>query len=84
MEPIETEDVSIVELRSNIPVSVEDLVRRIADLVLERQMLRTHAADPALLERNRLALVRANQELSFALIDRHCPPKADTAEVAAA
>jgi hypothetical protein len=83
MEPIETEDVSIVELRSNTPVSVEDLVRRIADLVHERQTLRAHAAEPALLERNRISLVRANQELSFALIDRHCPPKADAAEVAA-
>jgi hypothetical protein len=82
MEPIETEDVSIVELRSN-PVSVEDLVRRIADLVYERQTLRAHAANTALLERNRVALVRANQELSFALIDRHCPPKADAAVVAA-
>jgi hypothetical protein len=73
--------VSIVELRSNTPVSVEDLVRRIADLVDERQTLRAHSAEPALLERNRIALVRANQKLSFALIDRHCPPKAD--EVAA-
>jgi hypothetical protein len=83
MEPIQTEDVSIVELRSNTPVSVEDLVRRIAGLVQERQTLRAHAADPALLERNRLELVRANQELSFALIDRHCPPKADAAVAAA-
>ena len=83
MEPIQTEDVSIVELRSNTPVSVEDVVRRIADLVYERQTLRAHAANTALLERNRVALVRANQELSFALIDRHCPPKADAAVVAA-
>jgi hypothetical protein len=64
-------------------MSVEDLVRRIADLVQERQTLRAHAANPALLERNRLALVRANQELSLALIDRHCPPKAGVAGVAA-
>jgi hypothetical protein len=76
MEPIQTGGVSIVELRSNISSNCEDLVRRIADLVQERQALRAHAAERALLERNRVALVRANQELSFALIERHCPPKA--------
>jgi hypothetical protein len=74
---------STLELRTNAPATVEDLVSRIADLVLERQSLRSHAADSLLLERNRLALVRAHQDLSFALIERHCPPKADAAEVAA-
>jgi hypothetical protein len=58
--------------------TVEDLVGRIADLVLERQSLRSHDADSLLLERNRLALVRAHQDLSLALIERHCSPKADT------
>ncbi len=74
---------STLELRPNIPVTVEDLVSRIADLVLERQSLRSHAADSMLLERNRVALVRAHQDLSLALIERHCPPKADAAEAAA-
>ena len=72
-----------MELRPNIPATVEDLVGRISDLVLERQSLRAVAADSALLERNRVALVRANQDLSLALIDRHCPPRADAAEAAA-
>ena len=74
---------STSELRANAPATVEDLVSRIADLVLERQSLRAHAADSLLLERNRLALVRAHQDLSLALIERHCPPKADAAEAAA-
>jgi hypothetical protein len=83
IQPIDTVDVSMLELRPNIPATVEDLVSRIADLVLERQSLRANAADSALLERNRLALVRAHQDLSLALIARHYPPKADAAEVAA-
>jgi hypothetical protein len=74
---------STLELRPNIPATVEDLISRIADLVLERQSLRSHEADSMLLERNRLALVRAHQDLSLALIERHCPPKADAAEAAA-
>jgi hypothetical protein len=81
--PIDTADMSTLELRTNTPATVEDLVSRIADLVLERQSLRAHAADSMLLERNRLALVRAHQDLSAALIERHCPPKADAAEAAA-
>ena len=80
---IDTADMSTLELRTNAPVTVEDLVGRIADLVLERQSLRSEAADSLLLERNRLALVRAHQDLSLALIERHCPPKADAAEAAA-
>lgn len=83
IQPIDTDDVSMLELRPNTPATVEDLVSRIADLVLERQSLRAHAADSALLERNRLALVRAHQDLSLALIERHYPPKANTAEAAA-
>jgi hypothetical protein len=81
--PIDTADMSTLELRTNIPATVEDLVSRIADLVLERQSLRAQAADSMLLERNRLALVRAHHDLSAALIERHCPSKADAAEAAA-
>jgi hypothetical protein len=79
IQPIDTVDVTTLELRPNTPASVEDIVSRIADLVLERQSLRAHAADSALIERNRLDLVRAHQDLSLALIARHCPPKADVA-----
>jgi hypothetical protein len=63
--------------------TVEDLVRRIADLVLERQSLRANGAERETLERNRADLVSAHWALSGALIERHCPPKAD-AEAAAA
>jgi len=79
IQPIETVGVTTLELRPNTPVTVEDLISRIADLVLERQSLRTHAAESAILERNRLDLVRAHQDLSLALIERHLPPKAEAA-----
>jgi hypothetical protein len=64
---------STIELRQDAPASVEDVIHRIAELVLERQSLRATDADSALLERNRVALVRAHHELSRALIERHCP-----------
>lgn len=79
IEPIDTVGVTMLELRPNTPTSVEDLISRIADLVLERQSLRTVVVDSAVLERNRVELVRAHQELSYALIDRYCPPRADAA-----
>jgi hypothetical protein len=53
--------------------SVEILLERIGDLAAERQELRRRAASAAVLERNRLELVRAQWELSYALIDRHLP-----------
>ena len=68
-----------IELRHDAPATVEDVIHRIAELVLERQALRTHGADSALLERNRVALVREHHALSRALIERHCPPRADEA-----
>jgi hypothetical protein len=68
-----------IELRSNPTTTVEDLIHRIAELVLERQSMRSREADSALLERNRVALVGAHHELSQALIKRHCPPSADEA-----
>jgi hypothetical protein len=83
IQPIETVGVSTLELRPNTPATVEDLISRIAELVLERQSLRAHSADSILIERNRLDLVRAHQALSFALIERHCPPRIDAAEAAA-
>lgn len=63
--------------------TVEDLIGRIADLVLARQSLRANGADHSALEVNRCELVTAHWDLSRALIERHCPPKADTAAAAA-
>lgn len=63
--------------------SVEELVGRIAELVLERQSMRSCGETATTLERNRAELVAAHWELSRALIERHCPPKADS-EFAAA
>jgi hypothetical protein len=79
MQPMNTVPVSTLELHFNVPVSVEDLIGRIADLVLQRQSMRADGADSALLEFNRLELVRAHQDLSYALIERHCPHTADEA-----
>ena len=62
-------------LRADSEPTVEDLISRIADLVLQRQSMRADGVDSAILEHNRLDLVRAHQDLSYALIDRHCPPK---------
>ena len=63
--------------------SVEDMIGRIADLVLVRQSLRANGADQEALERNRSELVSAHWALSHALIERHCPPKADSDAAAA-
>jgi hypothetical protein len=62
-----------------VRATVEDLIGRIADLVLQRQRLRSDGATPSALEQNRRALVNAHWDLSHALIERHCPPKADAA-----
>jgi hypothetical protein len=60
-------------LRSRSAVSVESLVVRIAELVAERQELRSRGGAPAAIERNRLAIARAQWQLAHALIDRHGP-----------
>ena len=57
--------------RTRSSLSVESLVVRIAELVAERQELRSGGATPAAIERNRLAIARAQWELAHALIDRH-------------
>lgn len=59
-------------------LTVEELIGRIADLVLVRQSLRSTGCDRDTLERNRADLVDAHWDLSRALIERHCPPKADS------
>ncbi len=53
--------------------TVESLSDEIRGLVYERQTLRTVGAVAAELERNRVELVRAQQELVHALIRRHLP-----------
>jgi hypothetical protein len=68
-----------IDLRHEAPTTVEALIGQIAELVLQRQSMRAQGADSALIERNRVDLVRAHQALSYALIERHCPPKADEA-----
>ena len=49
---------------------------RVAALALERQELRAGGAASAALERNRIALARAQWELSHALIEQHRAPAA--------
>ena len=53
--------------------TVEDLRTQIGALTAERQKLREDGASSARLERNRIKLVRAQWELSHALIERHLP-----------
>jgi hypothetical protein len=54
----------------------EALVQLHTSLVLERQKLRLGDAPAEELERNRLAIVRCQWELSQALIERHALPAA--------
>ena len=54
---------------------MDALQERVATLAFERQELRARDAAPAALERNRIALARAQWELSHALIDQHRPPE---------
>ena len=51
--------------------SVETLTAELDALTRERQELRERAAGADVLERNRLAIVEAQWELSQALIERH-------------
>jgi hypothetical protein len=51
--------------------TVESLSEEIRGLVFERQTLRTVGADREELERNRVELVRVQQELVLALIRRY-------------
>ena len=54
----------------------ETLVQLHATLVVERQQLRQGGAAAKELERNRLAIVQCQWELSRALIERYLPPAA--------
>ena len=55
------------------PPAVETLQQHLDELLREREDLRARRVDRAELERNRLAIVRAQWDLSRALIDRHRP-----------
>jgi hypothetical protein len=51
--------------------TVEAIQASLEQLVSQRQTLRASAAEPALLERNRLEIARFQQLLSEALIKKH-------------
>ena len=56
--------------------TVESLTDEIGTLVAERQRLRTDGAPAEVLERNRLAIAKAQQTLSELLIRRYRPSAA--------
>jgi hypothetical protein len=60
-----------VELRQTPTESSALLERRLAQLVRERQDLRDGGASQFVLEQNRLEIVRAQLELSQALVSEH-------------
>ena len=53
--------------------SVEALTDHLGSLTRERQALRASEAGSVALERNRVAIARAQWELSHALIERYLP-----------
>jgi hypothetical protein len=53
--------------------NVHTVERALADLVLERQRLRTEGAERPELERNRQEIVARQHELSDALIELYAP-----------
>ncbi|HKB20649.1 MAG TPA: hypothetical protein VKC65_06500 [Gaiellaceae bacterium] len=62
--------------RSRTAKTVESLTDVLSALTVERQELRASDAGSVKLERNRLAIARAQWELSYALIERHAPAEA--------
>jgi hypothetical protein len=54
-------------------MKVQQLGNTLRRLVAKRQALRANGASSAELERNRLEIVRRQQELSYALIESHLP-----------
>ncbi len=62
--------------RSRSAKTVEALTDLLSALALERQALRASEAGSVKLERNRIAIARAQWELSHALIERHAPAEA--------
>jgi hypothetical protein len=61
--------------RASAP-SVESLIERLRTLTLEREGLRSAGAGSLDLERNRVAIARAQWDLSYALIERYLPKPA--------
>jgi hypothetical protein len=59
--------------------TVEALLDQISGLTAERQRLRDEGVNGARLERNRVKLVRAQWELSHALIERYLPAHSQAA-----
>ena len=62
--------------RSRTAKTVESLTDLLSALAVERQALRASDAGSIKLERNRIAIARAQWELSHALIERHSPVEA--------
>jgi hypothetical protein len=56
--------------------TVESLTDHLGALTCERQALRASDANSVALEQNRVAIARAQWELSYALIERHLPKPA--------
>jgi len=62
--------------RRRTPPTVESLTEHLGELARERQALRASDASSVALEQNRVAIARAQWELSHALIERHLPKPA--------
>jgi hypothetical protein len=62
--------------RSRTAKTVESLTDLLGALAVERQALRACDAGSIKLERNRIAIARAQWELSHALIERYSPAQA--------
>jgi hypothetical protein len=62
--------------RSRTAKTVEALTDLLGSLTVERQALRASEAGSVKLERNRVAIARAQWELSYALIERYSPVEA--------
>ena len=80
--PVIREDQPVIELRpirfrrSRTAKTVEALTDLLGGLTAERQTLRASDAGSVKLERNRVAIARAQWELSYALIERYSPAPA--------
>jgi hypothetical protein len=59
--------------RRRLPTTVESLTDQLDRLTCERQALRASEAGSVVLERNRVAIARAQWDLSYALIERYLP-----------
>lgn len=63
-------------LRLRTSPTVESLSEQLGALTRERQDLRTNDAGAVALEQNRVAIARAQWDLSYALIERYLPKPA--------